>query len=274
MNGVVRTPRDPATPPSCEATATITNFKVNLFGFIILWFERAALRLARAARSRTSRWSCATATTRCASAGRWSSSTSCGTFIPCNGFSDPPGLSVTPSGIARRYSLNLPAIAVGIFALTNVSLGAGFNLPFDAAAGVGEVQLLRARAPVQPHRLAARRRRLLRDRRSARRRAARSRRRWSSARRSRSIWASPPAASRSRRASTSTGWSRSRQGSVELAGYVRIHGELSVLALISASLTFNLQLGYLKEGGKSRRSTARRRSRWRSRSCCSARRSR
>ena len=39
--------------------------------------------------------------------------------------------------------------------------------------------------------------------------------------------------------------------SVELAGYVRLHGELSVLGLISASLTFNLQLAYLKEGGKS-----------------------
>ena len=41
------------------------------------------------------------------------------------------------------------------------------------------------------------------------------------------------------------------QGSVELAGYVRIHGELTVLAIISVSLTFHLQLGYLKAGGKS-----------------------
>ena len=40
------------------------------------------------------------------------------------------------------------------------------------------------------------------------------------------------------------------KGSVELAGYVRIHGELTVLGIISVSLTFNLQLGYLKEGGK------------------------
>jgi hypothetical protein len=40
-------------------------------------------------------------------------------------------------------------------------------------------------------------------------------------------------------------------GSVELAGYVRIHGELCVLALISVALTFNLQLGYQKENGKS-----------------------
>jgi hypothetical protein len=38
-------------------------------------------------------------------------------------------------------------------------------------------------------------------------------------------------------------------GSVELAGYVRIHGELNVLSLISVSLTFNLQLGYQKVTG-------------------------
>ena len=38
---------------------------------------------------------------------------------------------------------------------------------------------------------------------------------------------------------------------MELAGYVRLHGELSVLGLISASLTFNLQIAYAKEGGNS-----------------------
>jgi hypothetical protein len=37
---------------------------------------------------------------------------------------------------------------------------------------------------------------------------------------------------------------------VELAGYVRIHGELTVLGIISVSLTFNLQLGYQKQGIK------------------------
>ena len=39
------------------------------------------------------------------------------------------------------------------------------------------------------------------------------------------------------------------KGSVELAGYVRLHGELSVLGIISASLTFNLQVAYLKDEG-------------------------
>jgi hypothetical protein len=47
-------------------------------------------------------------------------------------------------------------------------------------------------------------------------------------------------------------WLESPSGhTVELAGYVRLHGELSVMGLISASLTFNLQLSYLKQPGSS-----------------------
>ena len=40
-------------------------------------------------------------------------------------------------------------------------------------------------------------------------------------------------------------------GSVDFAGYIRLQGELSVLGIISASLTFNLQLAYHKEGKSS-----------------------
>ena len=40
MDGVVRTPHDPARPATVDATASLNNFKVNLFGFIILWFEQ------------------------------------------------------------------------------------------------------------------------------------------------------------------------------------------------------------------------------------------
>jgi hypothetical protein len=40
------------------------------------------------------------------------------------------------------------------------------------------------------------------------------------------------------------------KGSVELAGYVRIHGELTVLGIVSVSLTFNHQLGYQKQDGQ------------------------
>jgi hypothetical protein len=51
-------------------------------------------------------------------------------LIPLNGFSDPPSLDVTEQGISAGYSLSLPDVAIGVFSLENVSLGAGFTLPF------------------------------------------------------------------------------------------------------------------------------------------------
>jgi len=52
-------------------------------------------------------------------------------FIPADGFKDPPSLDVGPSGVDVGYSLALPPLAVGVFSLQNVSLGAGLHLPFD-----------------------------------------------------------------------------------------------------------------------------------------------
>jgi hypothetical protein len=51
-------------------------------------------------------------------------------IIPMNGFSDPPALDITPSGVKLGYSLALPTLAVGVFSMQNMSLGAGLNLPF------------------------------------------------------------------------------------------------------------------------------------------------
>lgn len=51
-------------------------------------------------------------------------------LIPLDGFSDPPYLDITPQGIDAGFSIALPNVAVGIFSLTNLSLGAGFTVPF------------------------------------------------------------------------------------------------------------------------------------------------
>jgi hypothetical protein len=52
------------------------------------------------------------------------------TLIPLDGFSDPPAIAVDPSGVRSSFSLALPDLAVGVFSLQNVSLGAGFAIPF------------------------------------------------------------------------------------------------------------------------------------------------
>ena len=57
MKGLVTTPLDERGDATYEATATLKNFKVNLFGFIILWFDDLSFA-ARKGRSRTSRSTC------------------------------------------------------------------------------------------------------------------------------------------------------------------------------------------------------------------------
>ncbi|HEV3327043.1 MAG TPA: hypothetical protein VG052_15620 [Puia sp.] len=51
-------------------------------------------------------------------------------FIPSNGFSDPPYLDVSDTGVETGYTLALPNIQLGAFTLSNVSFGAIVDLPF------------------------------------------------------------------------------------------------------------------------------------------------
>jgi hypothetical protein len=51
-------------------------------------------------------------------------------LIPLDGFSDPPALTVDEHGIDASFSVALPSLAVGVMNLSNLSLGAGFTVPF------------------------------------------------------------------------------------------------------------------------------------------------
>jgi hypothetical protein len=51
-------------------------------------------------------------------------------FIPADGFSDPPFLDITTSGVTSGFTLALPDIQLGAFTLRNVNLGAAVHLPF------------------------------------------------------------------------------------------------------------------------------------------------
>ena len=51
-------------------------------------------------------------------------------IVPLDGFADPPDVDVTPEGITAGFSTALPNIAVGVFSLENLSLAAGFSVPF------------------------------------------------------------------------------------------------------------------------------------------------
>lgn len=51
-------------------------------------------------------------------------------LIPLDGFSDPPALSITEKGVDASFSMALPNLTIGVMSLTNLSLGAGFTVPF------------------------------------------------------------------------------------------------------------------------------------------------
>ncbi len=51
-------------------------------------------------------------------------------LIPFDGFSDPPFLDVTPEGLSAGFTLALPNVSVGVFNLSNMSLGADVQVPF------------------------------------------------------------------------------------------------------------------------------------------------
>ncbi|MFA9445844.1 hypothetical protein [Egicoccus sp. AB-alg6-2] len=51
-------------------------------------------------------------------------------IIPLDGFSDPPYLDVRPSGIEAGFDVAIPTVAMGVFALSNVTFAAAFAVPF------------------------------------------------------------------------------------------------------------------------------------------------
>lgn len=51
-------------------------------------------------------------------------------LIPLDGFSDPPSLDISEKGIDASFSMALPNLAVGVLNLSNLSLVAGFTVPF------------------------------------------------------------------------------------------------------------------------------------------------
>jgi len=250
MNGTVRTPRDPALAPSFRATAVLNNFKVNLFGFIILWFEHLSFNTKSGQKPDVS-VQLRDGSDAVTFGGPLEFVNALRNVIPGNGFSDPPGISVTPSGISASYSLTLPALEVGVFALANASLGASFGLPFDGTPATVKFYFSRREQPfsltvsllggggffgigISSHGV--------NEIEAALEFGAVL-----------AINLGVASGSVEIKAGIYFHWLEPSpdKGSVELAGYVRIHGELCVLAIISVALTFNLQLGFLKEGGHS-----------------------
>ena len=55
-------------------------------------------------------------------------------LIPLDGFSDPPYMEVDAQGAKAGFTLALPSVAIGVFNLSNMSLGADVSVPFIGKA--------------------------------------------------------------------------------------------------------------------------------------------
>ncbi|ESQ88358.1 hypothetical protein ABAC460_17000 [Asticcacaulis sp. AC460] len=116
-------------PPQARVEASLKAFKINLFGFIILNFQSLSLTVKPGSKPEVD--PIFDIDNGVMFGGPLEFLNGFRSFIPMDGFSDPPGLDVGPGGISASYSLGLPDIGVGALTLQNVNLGAGFDLPFN-----------------------------------------------------------------------------------------------------------------------------------------------
>jgi hypothetical protein len=58
-------------------------------------------------------------------------------LIPMDGFSDPPYVHVTADGIKAGFTLQIPNVAVGMFSLENLAISAELDVPFFTTGSAG-----------------------------------------------------------------------------------------------------------------------------------------
>ena len=116
---------------SVTVTAELDTFKISLFGFIAVRFDSLKLEVSPGKKTQVDPKMCDTDSV--VFGGPLEFLNTLKSVIPAGGFVDPPGVDVTPDGISASYSLALPTISLGAMSLQNVSLGAGFDLPFVGA---------------------------------------------------------------------------------------------------------------------------------------------
>ncbi len=111
-------------------TASLSNFKINLFGFIILWFDDFIITAPDGKKPDVD--IVLDPGNEVTFGGPLEFVNVLREYIPSKGFSDPPDLDVTQKGLTASYTLGLPPITMGMFLLENVKMRAVCSLPFDS----------------------------------------------------------------------------------------------------------------------------------------------
>lgn len=116
-------------PPETLVRSTLTNFKIDMFGLIILWFDR--LQFLKEPGKKPDVNPDLHPQNAVVFGGPLEFVNKLSDLIPNGGFSDPPVLDISPTGIVAGYELDIPDVQIGVLSLTNMSLGARLRLPFD-----------------------------------------------------------------------------------------------------------------------------------------------
>ncbi len=242
--GKIKAPFDPSVNGEFSVTASLSNFSINLFGFITVGFDKLAFDSKNGAKPGV------TADLHSDGGlifgGPLEFVSTLLSFIPMNGFAKLPSLSISPGGISIGYGLSLPLIGFGVFVLDNVSLGSTLEIPFDGSP----VRLWFNFAERQtPFSLTVSclggggffgicvSARGVEELETALEFGAQA-----------AVNLGVASGSVEVKGGIYFHW---QNNCIELAGYVRMHGEMSVLGLISTSLTFLLQLTYMKKDKQS-----------------------
>ncbi|HYN28689.1 MAG TPA: hypothetical protein VES95_02285 [Dermatophilaceae bacterium] len=167
-------------------------------------------------------------------------------LVDQSGFLDPPALTVDDTGITSSFEFPIPSVAVGVFALENISFGTKLKLPFTAAPPRMSLSLAFARRE-DPFVVTV---------------AALGGGGYLEIELDtgglRSIAATIEFGARlaidlvvAKAAVEAMGGVYGkyiRDVGIDLLAYFRIHGELEVLSLVSVSVTFTLSLQYIEQG--------------------------
>ncbi len=234
--------------PEATIDGALNNFKINLFGFIILDFDLLGFK------SRPGEKQDVTVNLKAQDGilfgGPLEFVNSLKEYIPLDGFTDPVPISLSPTGIAASYSLALPSIEVGVAAVQNITLNAGFNLPFTGTPPSVKFGFSQRHDPfcITVSMLGgggffalAIDAEGVRELEAALEVGA-----------SASINLGVASGGVSIFAGFYFSWQANPEKRVYFEGYVRIEGHLSVLGLISVTLTFHLSLAFEKTPGKTR----------------------
>jgi len=127
----VQAPTKQGAQPSAIVTCSISAFDLKLIGkvpFITLSFEK--MEFSAAAGSKTDVNVVFSANDGVKFGGPLAFVETLRSIIPFDGFSDPPYLDVSAAGIRAGFDLAIPTVAMGVFALSNVTFSAAFEVPF------------------------------------------------------------------------------------------------------------------------------------------------